>query len=84
MKNLRLETSVRDASKAYEALHDTHMDEALCQTASNVWETPEYDEDESGEYPGDEYAEEQLEMLLDDIEDVMKRYGVEEYELEII
>lgn len=87
MKNLRIETSVMDAKKAYEALNDSGIlsgSDALIQEASNVWVTPEYDEEEYGEYPGDEFATEQLKNFGYDIEDVFSRYGVKEYTIEVV
>ncbi|MBQ8969184.1 MAG: hypothetical protein IJ064_05590 [Bacteroidaceae bacterium] len=84
MKSLRIETSVRDARKANEALSDTGLRDQFNQTSSNVWELQEYNEDEMGEYLGDEYAEEQLDDFAEEIKSVFSQYGVTEFEIEII
>lgn len=83
MKNLRIESSVREAGNVERAICDTFLSDSFNQVASNVWELPEYDEDEQGEYPGDEYATEQLEDFKLEIEEVFKRYGIDEEEVEI-
>ena len=83
MKNLRIESSVREAKKVEHALRDTFLNGSFNQIASNVWELPEYDEDENGEYPGDEFATEQLENFKFEIEEVFKSYGIDENEVEI-
>ena len=83
MKNLRIESSVREAGKVETAIRDTFLSLSFVQTASNVWELPEYDEDEQGEYPGDEYVSEQLEDFKFEIEAVFESYGIDAEEVEI-
>ena len=69
MKNLVLEISLRDAGRAMDAICDSGMNAQLEQEASNVWVSSEaLDEDD-------------MEMMVCDVEDVMLRYGVCEYEI---
>ena len=86
MKRLRIETSVREAQKAYNALIDAGMFNELQVEASNVFVTREvedYDEEERAQGFGDEYLIEQLEDFKSELEDTFNRYGVNEYEITI-
>ena len=83
MKSLRIESSVREAEKVANALRDMHIAYNFVRESSNVWELKEYDEDELGEYPGDEYVTEQLEDLKNEIEEEFQRYGIDKGEVEI-
>lgn len=68
-----IEVSLRDASKANDAMFDCRLiSSRLDQTSSNTWETEEYDEED----------EETLEQLVSEIEDIFQMAGVEEYEIE--
>ena len=60
-----------------------HIAYNFVRESSNVWELKEYDEDELGEYPGDEYVTEQLEDLKNEIEEEFQRYGIDKEEVEI-
>ena len=86
MKNLRIESSVREAKKVQLALQDAGLLSSglFVQEASNVWVTSEYDEEEFGEVPSEEFAEEQLEDLKNDIEELFKMRKIDEVEFSII
>lgn len=83
MKSLRIESSVREAEKVANALRDMHFACDFVRESSNVWELKEYDEDELGEYPGDDYVTEQLEDLKYEIEEGFQRYGIDKDEVEV-
>lgn len=83
MKSLRIESSVREAENVANALRDMHIAYNFVRESSNVWELKEYDENELGEYPGDEYVTEQLEDLKNEIEEEFQRYGIDKEEVEI-
>lgn len=69
MMCLRMEVSLRDCGRAFDAISDCQMLSAqLEQEASDVWVSGGYDEDD-------------IEMLECDLEDQMLRFGVSEYEI---
>lgn len=71
-----IEVSVSQARKAEEAINDcSAIRKHLEQTASNVWETEEYDEtdDESREYQ---------DYFLYEVQALFRSAGVTEYEID--
>ncbi len=83
MKNLKIETSVREAKEADFVLREIGMNDSFIQEASNLWVLPEYDEEEFGEYLGDDYAIECLTPIKEEIEAEFKRHGMTEFEVVI-
>lgn len=71
-----IEISVSQASKACNVINYTHsIKDRLIQTASNVWETEEYDWDDDEER--DSHDE-----LLDSVSFLLESAGVTEYDID--
>lgn len=67
-----IEVSVREAGKAFWAIDDCKMiSDRLIQTASNVWETEDFEWDE----------EDELGELICDVDDLLNRAGIEEFDI---
>lgn len=68
--------SVSQAQKAWNAINDcSNIKSQLHQTASNTWETDDYDEtdDESQEYQ---------DYFLYEVQAIFRSYGITEYEID--
>lgn len=76
MKKLVIEVSIREASKAQDAISDCRqVENQLEQMASNVWES-------SNHFDGwDDEDTEEMEQLSTDIKEQLQMFGVEEFEI---